>query len=89
VENAVRHGLEPRIEGGRIETRARREGQTLVLTVRDTGVGLAGGSGFGTLQVRERLATLFGGDASLRLEAAADAEGGTLATVTLPLPGST
>jgi signal transduction histidine kinase len=40
VENSIRHGLEPKLEGGRIEVRAQRQGQQLVLTVRDTGVGL-------------------------------------------------
>jgi CheY-like chemotaxis protein len=39
VENAIRHGLEPRVEGGRIEVAARREAGELVLTVRDTGAG--------------------------------------------------
>jgi sensor histidine kinase YesM len=90
VENCIQHGLEPRVEGGRIEVRAERQGQQLRLTVRDTGVGLdaAGrpGTRFGLVQVRERLRTLYGPAAELRLESAADAEGGTLATITLPLP---
>ena len=42
VENAIKHGLEPHVEGGRITVAARAEGQTLVLTVRDTGSGLQG-----------------------------------------------
>ena len=45
VENAVKHGLEPHVEGGRITVAARAEGQTLVLTVRDTGSGLQGTHG--------------------------------------------
>ena len=90
VENCIHHGLEPKVAGGRIELRARREGSTLWLTVRDTGVGLQGapaapGTGFGTTQVRERLAALFGGRASLSLAPVDDAEGGTLATVLMPL----
>ena len=40
VENAIRHGLEPKVAGGRIEVRAEQRGQRLWLTVRDTGVGL-------------------------------------------------
>jgi signal transduction histidine kinase len=89
VENAIQHGLEPRVGGGRIEVRAARDGDTLVLTVRDTGVGLqpasAGGTHFGLQQVRDRLATLYGASASLTLAGASDAEGGTCATVRLPI----
>jgi len=39
VENAIRHGLEPHIDGGTITVQARREGAQLVLTVSDSGVG--------------------------------------------------
>ena len=88
VENAIKHGLEPKVEGGRIVIAAQRAGDLLRLTVRDTGVGLgtsAGGSNFGLEQVRARLATLYGARASLRLQAADDAEGGVLATIELPL----
>jgi hypothetical protein len=89
VENAIQHGLEPQVAGGRIEVRAARDGDDLVLTVRDTGAGLQGatspGTHFGLQQVRDRLATLYGTAASLTLVAAADAEGGTCATVRLPI----
>lgn len=90
VENCIHHGLEPKVAGGRIELQARVDGAQLVLSVRDTGVGLRDnpatqGTGFGTTQVRERLRALFGERASLTLAAATDAEGGTLATILLPL----
>ncbi len=90
VENAIKHGLEPRVEGGRIEITAQREGGTLRLTVRDTGVGLGAGvatagTAFGLEQVRSRLATLYGARATLSLQPADDTEGGALATLTLPL----
>jgi two-component sensor histidine kinase len=87
VENAIQHGIEPHRAGGRITLRARRVGALLELTVHDDGAGLGpaaahAGRGFGTQQVRERLATLYGDGAVLRLEPAAG--GGTLATLTLP-----
>lgn len=90
VENCIHHGLEPKVAGGRIELRASRNGSTLQITVRDTGVGLddtpaSRGTGFGTTQVRERLSALFGDRAAFTLTAAHDAEGGALATITLPL----
>jgi signal transduction histidine kinase len=93
VENSIRHGLEPKVAAGRITVSAAREGNTLLLSVLDTGVGLAStatpakdGSGFGLEQVRARLATLYGDAASLSLQPGADADGGTLALIRLPLP---
>ena len=89
VENAIKHGLEPNVAGGRIELSAQREGGLLVLRVRDTGVGLAAvpsdGTQFGLAQVRARLATLYGERAVLELATVHDGEGGTLATIRLPL----
>lgn len=71
VENSIKHGLEPKVQGGRVDVRARREGELLVLEVQDTGVGdasgAAGGSGFGTAQVRERLQAAYGDKARLSL----------------------
>ncbi|HJV61621.1 MAG TPA: histidine kinase [Albitalea sp.] len=89
VENAIKHGLEPHVRGGRLRVSAAREGDQLVLRVRDTGQGLRGEAGdgtrFGLQQVRERLATLHGSAATLQLADAPDAEGGTLAIVRLPI----
>jgi hypothetical protein len=97
VENSIKHGLEPSITGGRIEVAARRDSGSLVITVRDTGVGIdttdtngerpkgRDGSGFGLQQVRERLATHYGTKASFTLTVADDQEGGTLAVVRVPL----
>jgi signal transduction histidine kinase len=84
VENAIRHGLEPAVDGGRIEIRAARDGDGLHLSVRDSGTGWPATrrEGFGLAQVRERLRTRYGSAA--RLAIGPDAGGGTLATVTLP-----
>jgi sensor histidine kinase YesM len=94
VENAIKHGLEPKVDGGTIHVSAARDGRQLVLQVRDTGVGLSAagttganiddGTKFGLAQVRERLATLYGPQASLLLADAPNG-GGTLATVRLPI----
>ncbi|MDQ2734979.1 MAG: histidine kinase [Pseudomonadota bacterium] len=87
VENGIKHGLEPHVAGGRIDVSAARDGDSLVLRVRDSGIGLdAGVTGegrYGLAHVRERLATLYGDRATFDL-APAEA-GGTLATIRLPL----
>ncbi|NVJ25267.1 histidine kinase [Myxococcus sp. AM011] len=72
VENAIRHGLAPRAEPGRIEISAEREGDVLRLLVRDDGMGPpvggpARGGGVGLSNLRARLATLYGGRAGLEL----------------------
>ena len=89
VENAIKHGLEPHVGGGRIEISAERTGERVVLRVRDTGAGLssgadAAGTRFGLEQVRRRLATIYGAAATLDLQPAGGSEGGTDAIVTLP-----
>ena len=86
VENAIKHGLEPKVEGGTITVRARRNGPDIVLEVQDTGVGLpqAGSrtDGFGLAQVRERLATAYDQRASVRI--ASDGASGTQVCIALP-----
>ena len=87
VENAISHGLEPKVNGGRIDVTAQAADGVLTLVVQDDGIGPGGtpreGGGFGLVQVRERLATLYGDRARVTLEPAAG--GGTLATLRLPL----
>ena len=64
VENAIKHGLEPKVEGGSLTVRARLDAGEMTLEVSDSGVGLPpqgpGSEGFGLTQVRERLATIYG-----------------------------
>jgi LytS/YehU family sensor histidine kinase len=92
VENAIKHGLEPAIEGGELRVTARRLGAYLQLEVQDRGIGLSHsdngaapqeGSKFGLLQVRERLATQYGEQA--RFSIAPAAGGGTLVTLQIPI----
>ncbi len=87
VENALKHAVAPRAGGGRVEVEARRDGDTLVLTVADDGPGLApgaarGGRGVGLRNTRERLARLYGDGHTFVLR---DRDGGGLvAEVRLP-----
>ena len=85
VENAIKHGLAPLPEGGRIDIRARRTGDGMEIEVRDTGAGFTavGGSGVGLANTRSRLAGLYGARASLQL--AAGAPRGIVAQLRLPL----
>ena len=70
VENAVRHGIDPSEEGGRIDIDIARIGERCLVRVTDTGVGLdhaANGAGTGLSALRERLQLTFGDTAHLRL----------------------
>jgi signal transduction histidine kinase len=85
VENAVRHGIDPSEEGGRIDIDIARRGERCVVRVSDTGVGLqpsASGLGTGLTTLRERLRVVFGDAAQLRL--ASGATGGVAVEVDMP-----
>src|ERR1035437_7185074 len=91
VENAIKHGLEPQREGGRIDvwvTRELHDGQDrLLLLVRDTGMGLSeqevqSGSGVGLSNLHERLRALYGDNARFTLES--NEPCGALATLDIP-----
>jgi LytS/YehU family sensor histidine kinase len=72
VENAIRHGIDPSEEGGRIDVDIARRGERCVVRVADTGAGLghsASGLGSGLTTLRERLQLIFGDAAHLRLTA--------------------
>jgi signal transduction histidine kinase len=74
VENAVRHGIDPSEEGGRIDIEVKRLDERCVVRVADTGAGLrqsGGGPGTGLTTLRERLQLIFGETAQLRLTSVA------------------
>ena len=88
VENAIKHGLEPLREGGRIEISARLENARLIVSVKDNGRGLSlvkppHGDGVGVANIRERLAGLYAGKAELTLED--NMPRGVNASISLPL----
>ena len=90
VENAIKHGLEPKVEGGKVRVAARRSGESMVLTVADDGLGFSdhadsSGAGVGLANLRERLAVLYDGQATLTV---ADAAPGTIITIGVPLSRS-
>jgi signal transduction histidine kinase len=88
VENAIKHGLEPNVDGGEVAVSARRDGATLVLAVTDTGRGFRvtappGASGIGLANLRARLAALYGDAATLTVEDVSPH--GARVTITLPV----
>jgi LytS/YehU family sensor histidine kinase len=84
VENSIRHGLEPKTQGGRITIRARAVDDLLHVDVIDDGVGftLYSSDGIGLSNIRERLKVLFGGKAQLVIEA--PAIGGAYVSIRVP-----
>ncbi|HXV59811.1 MAG TPA: histidine kinase [Vicinamibacteria bacterium] len=88
VENAVKHGIASRLEGGRIVIRARRSLGSAVVEIEDNGSGFpengaeGEGLGIGLSNVNERLKVIYGESCQLELEAAP--ERGTIARVRIP-----
>lgn len=85
VENAVRHGLEPKVEGGEVTVSTRMVGTELHVAVADTGLGLLGPTvdGVGLSNVRERLASLYG--AAARLEVGRNEPEGARVELVIPI----
>lgn len=87
VENAIVHGLEPKIEGGEVRISAEARDGLLDVRIVDTGLGLGqsshGGGGVGVATTRERLRVLYGERAGVLLAPAQPH--GTLVRLTLPL----
>jgi len=86
VENALRHGLEPLIDGGEVRIRVARVAQDVCVEVADTGQGLRDDKvpGVALANVRARLEVLYGTRARLSLHP--NAPRGVVARLTFPLP---
>ena len=85
VENAIKHGLEPRTGGGTVWLRARRDDDGVAVTVADNGEGFnakTSGTGIGLKNVRERLRLRYNGQANLSV--IANFPAGVAATITVP-----
>jgi hypothetical protein len=91
VENAIKHGIEPKAEGGRVCVKAGVQNGQLWVEVSDTGVGLpdgellegpTSGTGLGLQNMRERLAMLYPGKSRLMLRS--DPSTGTVVKITIP-----
>ncbi|WP_225876187.1 sensor histidine kinase [Lysobacter solisilvae (ex Woo and Kim 2022)] len=87
VENAIKHGLEPRTAGGTVWIRARAVDDMVAVTVADDGEGFnvqSSGTGIGLKNVRERLQLVYAGKAALAV--VANFPSGVAATITVPAP---
>ena len=86
VENAIKHGLEPKAEGGTLAVSAEIVHGRLAVTVADTGLGFGradtAGTGIGLANIRERLKLLYGDKASMVV--ADNLPSGTVVTLTVP-----
>jgi sensor histidine kinase YesM len=91
VENAIKHGLEPKPEGGRLTLRAEIVHGKLAVTVADTGLGFGkaatGGTGTGLANIRERLKLLYGSRASMTVTE--NVPQGTVVTLIVPYQAQT
>ncbi len=90
VENSIKHGLSPKVEGGSITLRSRIHDGRLVIEVEDDGVGIAGtasaGTGIGMTNISERLNVLYGNSASMEVESTPGH--GTLVRLLVPIAQS-
>ena len=91
IENSIKHGLEPRINGGTVTLRSRLEGDRVSIEVADDGVGMVGGpvsslrrtgAGIGMKNVQERLEVLYGNQA--RFNVVSNPGRGTLVSIEFP-----
>jgi two-component system LytT family sensor kinase len=93
IENSIKHGLEPRIDGGTVTLRSRLDGDRVLIEVADDGVGMGNrpasalrreGAGIGMKNVQERLEVLYGNQASFTV----DSSPGRGTRVSIEIPAS-
>jgi sensor histidine kinase YesM len=84
VENAIRHGLEPKVDGGELAFTASRDGDGVTIEIRDTGAGFASTTrgGVGLTNLRDRLRGLYGERGALGI--GEGARGGAAVTIRIP-----
>lgn len=84
VENAIKHGLEPKVAGGSIKISVQIKGKQLKWKIADTGVGISNESslGIGLGNVMDRMDILYGSDAELTIEE--NEPSGTKVTIEVP-----
>jgi two-component system LytT family sensor kinase len=91
IENSIKHGLEPRIQGGTVTLRSKLSGDRVLIEVADDGVGMgnrprlgsrSNGTGIGMQNVRERLEVLYGAQASFNV--VSNPGRGTLVSIEIP-----
>ena len=91
IENSIKHGLEPRLNGGTVTLRSRLEGNRVLIEVADDGVGMGNrpatalprtGAGIGMKNVQERLEVLYGNQA--RFDVVSNPGRGTLVSIEIP-----
>ena len=92
IENSIKHGLEPRINGGTVTLRSRIAGDRILIEVADDGIGIgnrsiselrpSSGAGIGIKNVQERLEVLYGDRA--RFEVVSNPGRGTLVSIEIP-----
>ena len=84
IENAIKHGLEPKVEGGSLTLSAERRGESLRISIVDTGLGFSDkpSNGIGLKNVRERIEKLYGASGGVLIEE--NQPSGTRIIVTIP-----
>jgi Histidine kinase len=91
LENAITHGLEPKLEGGLVTLKAKLEQEFLTMVIEDNGVGInphaspRPGAGMGNTNVRQRISSLYGPQAQIQWAERTEADGGGVC-VTIKIP---